>query len=150
MTRTRTDRHGRGLRGPLFPRAVPRFRSHSQLFDAAVLQAYEPLHRRFRDELSQLDIAIDTIPRMRFHADPALMPDEITADGAVPLGRVIPAGIDQRGNPTRARIVIFRMPIEQRSADAQERAELLKTVLVSLVATYLNMAPTDIDPDFID
>ena len=51
-------------------------------------------------------------------------------DGPVPLGRIIQAGIDIHGYPTRARIVIFRMPIEQRVQGAKEQQELLTIVLI--------------------
>ncbi|GGG75947.1 hypothetical protein GCM10007338_11970 [Corynebacterium pelargi] len=148
MMRASKDRHGRGVRGPLLPTAVPRFRTRRELFDAAVLRAYAPIHDRWREQLSHLDIAVDTIPRMRINTEASLIPEEITADGIVPLGRVIPAGIDQQGRPTRARIVLFRMPIEQRSSGAVERDALLRSVLTSLVATYLNLSPKDIDPHF--
>lgn len=146
--RSARDRHGRGLRGPALPFGVPRYRSRPQLFDAAVLEAYAPIQQRFAAELSHLDIAVDTIPRMRLNADFQAFPEEIVADGPVPLGRVIPAGIDSRGNPTRARIVIFRMPIEQRTSHALERQELLRAILVQLVANFLNVAPGDVDPTF--
>lgn len=122
--------------------------SRSQRFDADVLAAYGPLQRRFANELASLDIAVDTIPRMRISGGAAVLPDEITADGTVPLGRVIPAGINHSGHPTRARIVLFRMPIEQRATTPAERRELLTTVLVSLLAHYLNLEPTEIDPNF--
>ncbi|ADK28301.1 metallopeptidase family protein [Corynebacterium pseudotuberculosis] len=146
--RLNRDRHGRGLRGPTFPTAVPRYRSRRSLFDAAVLEAYAPIQQSFAQQLANLDIAVDTVPRMRLNLDAALLPDEVAADGPIPLGRVIPAGIDHLGRPTRARIVLFRMPIEQRTNSTQERQELLTMVLTSLVANYLNVSPTDIDPDF--
>ena len=149
-TRTFRNRHGRGLRGPLMPVEVPRHASRRQAFDRAVLEAYSPLYGIYQKELSNLDIAVDTVPRMRLSADLAILPDEITADGHVPLGRVIPPAIDTKGNPTRARIVIFRMPIEQRVTNAVERHELLTHVLTSLVANYLNIDPRDIDPGFQD
>lgn len=144
------DRHGRRgtVRGPLLPHAVPRYRTRRQTFDTAVLEAYSPLQETFASQLTQLDIAVDTVPRMRLSGDVASLPDEVTADGPVPLGRVIPAGINAQGRPTRARIVLFRMPIEQRVNNAQERQELLHNILVSLIATYLNVTPERIDPNF--
>ncbi|WP_035109652.1 metallopeptidase family protein [Corynebacterium efficiens] len=147
-SRTFRDRHGRGLRGPLLPTAVPRHASRRKAFDRAVLEAYGPLYAAYRKELANLDVAVDTVPRMRLSADMTILPDEITADGPVPLGRVIPPAIDPQGNPTRARIVIFRMPIEQRVTNKAERHELLTHVLTSLVANYLNVEPHDIDPGF--
>lgn len=141
------DRHGRGVRGPLFPRQVPRYRTRSQRFDALVLDAYAPLYRRYAQQLGNLDIAVDLVPRMRLHGI-EFFTDEVFADGQVPLGRVIPAGIDAKGNPTRPRIVLFRTPIEQRSRTLEERQNLINTALVALLATHLNIAPHDIDPGY--
>lgn len=139
---------GRGMRGPLLPQQTPRHRSRSQAFDLAVLDAYAPIQNAFAQQLSGLDLAVDTVPRMRLRSDMTIMPDEIIADGPVPLGRIVPAGIDRQGRPTRARLVIFRMPIEQRCASDEEKAELLSTVLTALVANYLNVDPVEIDPRF--
>ena len=59
------DRHGRGLHGPLLPQQTPRYRSARELFDAAVLEAYAPIQHAFAPQLRGLDLAVDTIPRMR-------------------------------------------------------------------------------------
>ena len=72
----------------------------------------------------------------------------VASVGGVGLGRVLQAGVDKQGNPTRARFVVFRMPIEHRSAHTQERSELITWVLTALVANYLNLDPRAIDPDF--
>ena len=93
-------------------------------------------------------MAVDTIPRMRLSPDMTVLPDEIIADGPVPLGRVVPAGVDSEGQPTRARLVIFRMPIEQRASTPSERSELLGTVITALVANYLNLDPEEVDPRY--
>ncbi|MCZ9293566.1 metallopeptidase family protein [Corynebacterium meitnerae] len=144
----RRDRHGRGVRGPLLPVAVPRYRTRSMSFDQAVLEAYAPLQNTYFEQLAGVDLAVDTIPRMRLRADMTVLPDEIFADGPVPLGRVLQAGVDRAGRPTRARIVIFRMPVEQRTKTPSERHELLTIILTALVAQYLNLDPRDIDPNF--
>ena len=144
----RRDRHGRGVRGPLMPTKIPRYRRRPELFDAAVLEAYAPIQQQFTVELESLDIAVDTIPRMRLNMDWDSFPPEVVVDGPVPLGRIIQAGIDIHGYPTRARIVIFRMPIEQRVQGAKERQELLTIVLTQLVAQYLGITPEDVDPHF--
>lgn len=147
-TRTFRDRHGRGLRGPVLPMDAPRYRTRAESFDVAVLEAYAPIQHTYPEQLANLDIAVDTVPRMRLHADMTVLPDEIVADGPVPLGRLIPAGVDAEGRPTRARLVLFRMPVEQRAATPQEREDLLSTILTALVAQYLNLDPGDIDPGF--
>ncbi|VFB05522.1 Uncharacterised protein [Corynebacterium striatum] len=136
------------MRGPLLPQTTPRFRSNSERFDMAVLEAYAPIQNAFAEQLAGLDLAVDTVPRMRLSADMTVLPEEIIADGPVPLGRVVPAGVDSAGRPTRARMVIFRMPIEERAQNPGERAELLGTVLTALVANYLNLDPEDVDPRF--
>lgn len=114
----------------------------------AVLEAYAPINQAFSEELSHLDIAVDTVPRMRLSRDSAVYSDDIIADGPVPLGRLLPAGVDSHGNPTRARIVIFRQPILARTENHEERVDLLTWTLTSLVASYLNVDPTVIDPNF--
>ena len=147
-TRPFRNRHGRDLRGPLLPTQTPRFRTRGQAFDMAVLEAYAPIQQPYREQLMGLDIAIDTVPRMRMSPDATVFPDDIVADGPVPLGRLLPAGVDQDGRPTRARLVIFRMPIEARSDSPADRQYLLNAVLTALVASYLNLSPHDIDPNF--
>ncbi|MBC3185907.1 metallopeptidase family protein [Corynebacterium sp. zg-331] len=147
-TRAFRDRRDRGLRGPLLPSTLPRHRSRGRLFDAAVLEAYAPLATQFYEQLANLDIAVDTVPRMQLRPDLTVLPPEIVADGPVPLGRIIPAGVDAAGQPTRSRIVLFRMPIEHRVESTGELRDLLATILTALVAGYLNIDPRDIDPDF--
>ncbi|APT84185.1 metallopeptidase family protein [Corynebacterium aquilae] len=147
-TRAFRDRHGRGQRGPIMPQSIPRFASRSQRFDDLVRNAYAPIAENFAEELAHVDVAVDMIPRMRLISSNTILPDEVCADGAVPLGRVIPAGVDAQGQPTRPRIVVFRRPIEARAATAEEREALLERVLTNLVATHLNVSPTDIDPTY--
>lgn len=139
------NRHGRGLRGVVLPQQTPRFRSRSQQFDMAALDAFSSIHAAFAPQLESLDLAVDTVPRMNLGSDLALIDDEIFSDGPVPLGRVLQPGIDTQGQPTRARIVLFRKPIEQRAATSEQRQQLLQEILTVLVATYLNLDPHDVD-----
>src|SRR5690606_35779057 len=141
----------RAIRGPLLPPTVPGWRSRAERFDMAVLEAYEPIERRWKDRVSALDVAVDEIPRIAPRdPDSVQWPPEVVADGPVALARLIPAGVDVRGNATRARIVLFRRPIERRAKDSEELAELLHEVLVAQVATYLGVEPSVIDPTIDD
>ncbi|MCS4489492.1 metallopeptidase family protein [Corynebacterium sp. ES2794-CONJ1] len=140
----RRDRHGHGVRGPLLPPALPRFRNRRELFDADILNAYAPFQEHYFDQLSMLDIAVDIIPRMRLNTDFQAFPRDIVADGPVPLARLISAGVDRDGHATRARIVLFRMPIEQRVDSRLELNEVLTTIFRRLVAEYLNLTPDDL------
>lgn len=117
----------------------------------AVLEAYEPIERRWQDRLSGLDVAVDEIPRISAK-DPhnVQWPPEVVADGPIALARLIAAGVDVRGSATRARVVLFRKPIERRAKDTIELAELLHEILVAQVATYLDVEPSVIDPTIED
>ncbi|GAA2544270.1 metallopeptidase family protein [Mycolicibacterium diernhoferi] len=139
------------MRGSLLPPTVPGWRSRSEKFDMAVLEAYEPIERRWHQRVSNLDVAVDEIPRISpKDPDSVQWPPEVVADGPIALARLIPAGVDVRGNPTRARIVLFRKPIERRAKDTDELADLLHEVLVAQVATYLGVEPSVIDPSLDD
>ena len=135
------------MRGPLLPPTVPGWRSRAERFDMAVLEAYEPIERRWQKRLSELDVAVDEIPRIQ-PRDPETVqwPPEVVADGPIALARLIPAGVDVRGEATRARILLFRKPIERRAKDSDDLNDLLHEILVAQVATYLGVEPSVIDP----
>jgi Zincin-like metallopeptidase len=147
----RAARRGRDMRGPLLPPTVPGWRSRAELFDMAVLEAYEPIERRWRERVAGLDVAVDEIPRIAAKdPDSVQWPPEVVADGPIALARLIPAGVDVRGNATRARVVLFRKPIERRAKDTIELGELLHEILVAQVAIYLDVEPSVIDPTIDD
>ena len=103
-----------------FPRRWPARRTRAEKFDLLVLDAFSPVDLAWHDRLTKLDIAVDEVPKIHAH-DPESVtwPPEVIADGPVPLSRLIPAGIDRHGNTTRARIVLFRRPLEQRAKDPE-------------------------------
>ena len=101
----------------------------------AVLEAYEPIERRWQQRLTGLDVAVDEIPRIS-PRDP----------GSVQWPPEVVAGVDVRGDPTRARIVLFRKPIERRAKTADDLTDLLHEILVAQVATHLGVDPSVIDP----
>ncbi|HVK21288.1 metallopeptidase family protein [Actinokineospora sp. HUAS TT18] len=135
--RRNRDRHGRGLRGPLFPSTLPAASTRAEKFDALVLDALEPIEARWRTELTKLDVAVDDVPEVPDGATP----DGVLADSGVPLARLVQAGVDRRGQPTRARIVLYRRPLEARAKDGADLAGLIHDVLVEQVATYLGLDP---------
>lgn len=138
------DTHGRGLRGPLLVPGVPARRTKSDDFDRAAVDAFAELDARWHDRLTGLDVAVDDIPGMLPRgSDPSeweavAWPEEVTADGPVPLARLVPAAVDARGKPTRAQIVLFRRPLELRAID-DDLQDLLREVLIQQVATYLGV-----------
>lgn len=142
---------GRGPRGPVLPSAVPGWRSRAQRFDGLVLDALEPIDQRWHDKLTKLDIAVDEVPPVRAADltthEAVTWPPEVTAEGSIPLARLVPAGVDARGATTRARIVLFRRPLELRAAQPEDLTDLLHEVLVEQVATYLGVDAATVDPD---
>ena len=135
----RQDPRGRGIRGILLPE-VPRNKSRSQRFDDAVIDAFEPILERFDAELSSLDIAVDVVPRMRLNTGYRQWPEDVVADGQVPLGRLVAAGVDNKGTPTRPRIIVFRRPVESRASSAQDLQDLLRMIICLL---YTSPSPRD-------
>lgn len=142
--RPNRDRHGRGLRGSLYPSTLPAASTRAERFDTLVLAALEPIEARWRTELTDLDIAVDDVPDVRGAERPH---DGLLADAGVPLARLVPAGVDRRGMPTKARIVLFRRPLEARARDGADLADLVHHVLVEQVASYLDLDPEVIEGD---
>ena len=119
---------------------------HDLNFDVTALEAFAEIDAHWHEQLIGLDIAVDDIPRM-LPRDPESIqwPDEVTADGAIPLARLIPAGVDVTGQPTRAQIILFRRPLEIRAKRGADLLELVHEVLVQQVATHLG-----VDEDTVD
>ncbi len=135
------------MRGPLYPSTLPVASTRAEKFDALVLDALEPIEARWRTELTKLDVAVDDVPEVaKDTADAAAdAEDGVLADSGVPLARLVRAGVDRRGQPTRARIVLYRRPLEARAKDSADLADLVHDVLVEQVASYLGLDPGVID-----
>jgi predicted Zn-dependent protease with MMP-like domain len=142
----RRDRRGRGLRGLMYPATTPAARTRAEKFDAMVLEALEPIELRWGSELSDLDLAVDEVPEVdETSPDEVVWGQGVLADVGVPLAQLVPAGVDPEGLPSRARIVIYRRPLEARARDGADLADLLHEVLVEQVAEYLNIEPDAVD-----
>ncbi|WP_050064680.1 MULTISPECIES: metallopeptidase family protein [unclassified Rhodococcus (in: high G+C Gram-positive bacteria)] len=151
LTSRSAARRGRGIRGPVLPPGVPAWRSRAEQFDMLVLEAFAPIDTRWHERITKLDIAVDEVPKIRaLDPDSVTWPPEVVAEGPVPLSRLVPAGVDRRGNATRARLVLFRRPLELRAKHPDDLVDLVHEVLVRQVATYLGVDPETIDPDLSD
>lgn len=141
----RRDRRGRGLRTPLLPAELPASRTRAERFDQAVLEAVADLEGRWPGRFDTLEFAVDEVPVVP--ADGAeLASDEVVLDGGVPLARFLPPGMDARGRPTKARIVVYRRPLEVRAGDAGELADLVTEVLGELLTEMLGEPDDGDDP----
>jgi predicted Zn-dependent protease with MMP-like domain len=130
----------------MYPASTPASRTRSEKFDAMVLEALEPIELRWGSELADLDLAVDEVPEVEETSpDDVVWGQGVLADVGVPLAQLVPAGVDPEGLPSRARIVIYRRPLEARARDGADLADLLHEVLVEQVAEYLNIEPDAVD-----
>jgi predicted Zn-dependent protease with MMP-like domain len=141
--RRRRDRHGRGLRGAIAPVGVPIARSSGDQFDELVLDAVEELERAWAKELAAVEFAVEDVPPAATTDTDIEFNPEVVADGPVPLGRLYRGGVESIKSPV---IVIYRRPVEARTADKSERADLVFAVVAELVAELLGRDLDEIDP----
>lgn len=140
----RRDRHGRGPRTPLLPAGLPGSRTRAQQFDEAVLEAVADLEGRWPGQLDALEFAVDEVPTVPGDG-PEPPADDVVVDVGVPLCRFLPAGVDHRGRPTKARLVVYRRPLEARSVDSGDLVDLITEVLVEQLESVLG--PEEPGPD---
>ena len=144
VTSRRAARRGHGPRGPILPPEVPRWRSRAAEFDAAALEAFAEIDQHWHSRLVHLDLAVDMVPRMRLKPGET-WPEEVVADGLVPLARLVPAGVDRAGQPMRARLVLFRRPLTRRAPGGDDLRDLVYSVLVELVSQHLEISPDEVE-----
>lgn len=132
------DRHGRGLRSPLLPANVPAARSRAEQFDQVVLAAVAEVESRWPDQLRDVEFAVDEVPPVD---DDQMTPGpEIVLDGGIPLARFLARAVDAQGRITKARVVLYRRPLEVRAADGGDLEDLVQEVLVEQVSAVLGEA----------
>ncbi|MDT7571489.1 MAG: hypothetical protein QOE05_1663 [Actinomycetota bacterium] len=127
---------------------VPLSQTRGERFDDLVLDAVEHLEERWGKQLEGVEFAVEDVPSVPLDGglyDEGIVADE-TAGGAVPLGRLLAAGVDDRGQASPARIVVYRRPLEARAVDRLDLADLVHDVVVDQVARLLGMDPDDVDP----
>ncbi|MGB3764243.1 MAG: metallopeptidase family protein [Ornithinimicrobium sp.] len=123
------DRHGRGLRGPLAWPRVPVMMPRRRRFDEMVLDAVGAFEQRLGSTLPDLEVAVEDVPP----TDPAPW------EGTVALGRLFP---EQGG--VKARMVIYRRPVESRAAGPIEASAIVHEVVTEQLATMLGLDPEDL------
>ncbi|MGA8846485.1 MAG: metallopeptidase family protein [Nocardioides sp.] len=128
------DRHGRGMRGPAFlpgDHTPPRRRTGRDRFDDLVLAVITDIESRWEQHLGLIEYAVEDAP---------LVPDDWDS-GTVPLSSLVRGS---GGRPTR--LVVFRRPIEHRSASRSDLEAMVLTVVVEQVAELLGIDPEVVDP----
>lgn len=129
---THRNRHGRGLRGPLAPAGSPLSRSRAQRFDELVLEAVERLDRRWREQLTRVEFAVEDIPAL----------DDWNRDW-VPLARTFAAV-----GALPARVVVYRRPVETRAPTPRQLRLLVADMVAEQVAELFGVEPEEVDPRY--
>lgn len=132
--KTAHDKHGRSEDRTIFLMRRPLYRTKSGQFDKAVNRQTERLKQNWPSLMKNVEIAIEDVPPF----DPLAW--EKTA---VPAGICYPAE-----GRFKARIVLFRLPIQNRTDTFGELCAFVRDELVSGLAELYNMYPEDIDPDW--
>ena len=141
------DRRGRGARGPmalpgpLSPGSVPSHRTPRDQFDVLVAGVLAALEKHFAAEPDPVDVVVEEAP---------LLPPEWSDDVPTSTGAMVDG---------TSRIVLYRLPISQRCADAPgggagPRAasysrvleDAVWQVLLDRLAEVWQVSPDDIDP----
>ncbi|WP_417367160.1 metallopeptidase family protein [Glutamicibacter arilaitensis] len=133
----RRNRHGRGRRGPLMPMHLPAYRSRPERFDDAVMASAQRLAQRWPGKIEKIEFLIDPVP-----SDKLL--DQASALGErVPLASSVPAGARHP-----ARIIIYRLPIEQIAENTGELLDLVHQCVVHEVAQLWMKPISEVDPSY--
>ena len=112
-----------------------------------VLEAVEEIDHRRPHELDGVEFAVEDVPHVDSTSAEAVVYDsDVVDDGAIPLARLRPAGVDADGDPVPARIIVYRRPLEARAADPLDLDDLVHDVVVEQVAILLGLDPEELDP----
>ncbi|MDQ0991272.1 hypothetical protein QFZ74_002500 [Streptomyces sp. V3I7] len=122
------------MRGPIAPPQVPLAASRAEAFADLVQDSVERLERRW-PQLADIDFLVLEVPRLNARTE--------WSDEAVPLGGTVPT---REGH--RARVVVYRRPVEIRTKGRDERAALVHEVVVEQVAELLGLTPETVDPRY--
>ena len=124
------------MRGPAVrPRVpgTPELRTRRERFDELVLDVVTELDERWQDHLGLVEYAVEDAP---------LLPDDWDTE-RVPL-----ATLARGSGTTPTRLVVFRRPIEHRSANRADLEQLVVTVVVEQLAELLGIDPQQVDPRY--
>jgi predicted Zn-dependent protease with MMP-like domain len=126
----------------LVPPGVPISASPADRFDRIASDAVEHVEHRWREQLANVEFAVDLVPGSEVDgAHPAM-------DGAIESAGVLLAQILPGTGKTPTHIVLYRKPIELRSRDIEDLEDLVHDVVVQVIANYLGLEPDVVDPGF--
>lgn len=117
---------------PLHAPARPRGREYFML---CMRDATARIAERCPDIIDTIDIGMDEVP------DSRTLWHDLGERDAVPLAAAI-----ESSDPQRARIVVFRRPLERRAIDREDLRLLVHETLVEQIAALTGRSIDEIDP----
>jgi predicted Zn-dependent protease with MMP-like domain len=124
------------------PAGVPISASPADRFDRIASEAVEHVEHRWREQLADVEFAVDLVPGTEpGPTRPGL--DATIESGGVVLAQILPG---QGRTPTH--IVLYRKPIELLARDVEDLEDLVHDIVVQVIANYLGLEPEVVDPGF--
>ena len=128
------NRHGRGVRTPMFGMRLPRYRTSTGIFDDLLAAHIRRLNEAWPKLIQPLQFAVEDVPP----SDPTPWENEPNV-----CSRLFAAG---HGVPTR--IVLYRLPLQSRARGREELQWAIRDELVARIAQLYGRRPEEIDPDY--
>ena len=125
------DRHGRGMRSPLFFPRTPAWRTRRESFEELMAEVIGDFTRRW-PAVATIEFACEDVPP----SDPAAWEDH-----SYVLSRLFPA---DRRRGLKDRIVVYRLPVVAR-AQGEELERMLRHILLERINRVLIIPPDDYD-----
>lgn len=100
------------------------------MFDDAILDAVDSIAPRWEPSIDALEFAVEAVPSFDM---------SLVRSREIPLGRLYPAHGRRPG-----RVVLYRRPIQMRSATARELQAIVREVVYEQVAAALNVSPHEL------
>ena len=133
-SRVYRNRHGRGVRTPMFGVRMPRYRTKGGIFDDMTAAQIKRLNDAWPQLVKPVQFAV---------ADGPPVQSDVWRDASSATSRGFPA---QHGVP--ARIVLYRMPLQMQVTNRRELQWAIRDELVSQIAELYGRRPEEIDPDW--
>jgi predicted Zn-dependent protease with MMP-like domain len=124
------------------PPGVPISASPADRFDRIASDAVEHIEHHWREQLANVEFAVDLVPGAEVEASHPAMDGAIESAGVL-LAQILPG---QGSTPTH--IVLYRKPIELRARNVEDLEDLVHDIVVQVIANYLGLEPEIVDPGF--
>ena len=128
------DRHGRGLRQPLFGARLPHYRTASGYFDNQVIAQVNRIKRAWPHLVNRVEFAVEDVPPsspLAWEEYSVSLSQNFLASHGIP-----------------ARIALYRKPIEVRAHSRLELQFIIRDEIVRQLSSLYGIAPDTIDPSW--